>query len=101
MLRGIGFVRRRSACSGSFVFRYADFVEEADGLSKIEQLQNHENQKIYESAVKILDQYFETEDGGEDADIAPAMDDGQAQYMFGPSSQAIQPSGYTFDAPMQ
>ena len=59
-----------------FCRRYADFVEEADGLSKIESLQSHENQKIYESAVKILDTYFETENDGEDADIAPAMDCG-------------------------
>jgi hypothetical protein len=97
----IGLVQSAPLAVDHFVFRYADFVVEADGLSKIESLQNHEHQKIYESAVKILDQYFETEDGGEDADIAPAMDDGQAQYMFGPSSQAIQPGGFSFDAPMQ
>jgi hypothetical protein len=58
---------------------YAILVEEADGLDKIEQLQSHQNNDIYEKAVKILELYFGGEE--EDADIAPAMDN--QQYQFG------------------
>jgi importin subunit alpha-6/7 len=40
---------------------YADFIEEAEGIDKIEQLQTHQNNEIYEKAVKILEQYFSAE----------------------------------------
>eukprot|EP01118_Nematostelium_gracile_P018945 TRINITY_DN858_c0_g1_i1.p1 TRINITY_DN858_c0_g1~~TRINITY_DN858_c0_g1_i1.p1 ORF type:complete len:519 (-),score=189.94 TRINITY_DN858_c0_g1_i1:255-1811(-) len=58
---------------------YAILVEEAEGLDKIEQLQNHQNNDIYEKAVKILELYFGGEE--EDPDIAPTMDN--QQYQFG------------------
>jgi len=44
---------------------YSDFVEEAEGIEKIEQLQTHQNNEIYEKAVKILEQYL----SGEQDDI--------------------------------
>ena len=36
-------------------------IEEADGLEKIERLQNHKNQDIYRLAYKIIDKYFTQE----------------------------------------
>mmetsp|Transcript_33875 Transcript_33875/g.61566 ORF Transcript_33875/g.61566 Transcript_33875/m.61566 type:complete len:546 (-) Transcript_33875:52-1689(-) len=49
----------------------ATFVAEAEGLAKVEALQHHENQEIYEKAVKLLEAYFGAEEE-EDAAIAPA-----------------------------
>jgi len=40
-------------------------VEECGGLDKLEQLQQHEDQHVYERAVHILDKYFGAEDEGE------------------------------------
>ncbi|KAH0863636.1 hypothetical protein HID58_080847 [Brassica napus] len=36
---------------------YAQIIEESDGLDKIENLQSHDNNEIYEKAVKILERY--------------------------------------------
>lgn len=35
-------------------------IEEAGGLEKIEDLQHHKNQDIYDLAYKIIDKYFTT-----------------------------------------
>ena len=43
------------------VNQFAQLVQEAGGLDKIESLQNHSNNEIYEHAVTILDQFFEVE----------------------------------------
>ncbi|GMH27829.1 hypothetical protein Nepgr_029672 [Nepenthes gracilis] len=37
---------------------YAQMIEEADGLEKIENLQSHDNNEIYEKAIKILETYW-------------------------------------------
>jgi len=42
--------------------KYAELVEAADGLDKLEQLQVHQNAEIYEKAVKILETYFAAEE---------------------------------------
>lgn len=41
---------------------YATYVEQAEGLEKIEYLQQHENDKIYEKAYQIIHNYFSEED---------------------------------------
>ncbi|KAH7372563.1 hypothetical protein KP509_17G010100 [Ceratopteris richardii] len=41
---------------------YAQFIDEADGLEKIEGLQMHDNADIYEKAVKILETYWVEEE---------------------------------------
>lgn len=50
------------------------------GLDKIEFLQSHENQEIYQKAFDLIEHYFGTED--EDSSIAPQVDLGQQQYIF-------------------
>lgn len=42
--------------------QYADFIDEADGLKRIEELQMHKSVEIYEKAVHILEKYFQEED---------------------------------------
>ena len=51
-------------------------VDEANGLDKIEELQNHSNREIYEKAVNILETFFDVEDG-EAENLAPNIDASQ------------------------
>ena len=41
---------------------YISIIEQADGLGKIENLQQHPNDEIYENAIKILERYFGAEE---------------------------------------
>ena len=61
---------------------FAALIDEADGLEKIEALQNHTNNDIYEKAMRILEQYFGLEDE-EDQNLA-RMDASGSQFTFGP-----------------
>jgi len=58
---------------------YASIVEECHGLDKLEQLQNHQNQEIYEKSVNILETYFAAEE--EDQNVSPNINNGS--YHFG------------------
>ncbi len=73
---------------------YADFIEEAEGLDKIEQLQVHQNIDIYEKAVKILENYFAAEE--DDTNVAPAVDSGASAFTFGAPSAAMPKEGFNF-----
>ncbi|EKX35427.1 hypothetical protein GUITHDRAFT_79857 [Guillardia theta CCMP2712] len=44
---------------------FAQLLEVCGGIDKIEDLQRHENQKIYDMAVKILENYFGVDDDDE------------------------------------
>ena len=59
----------------------ATFVAEAEGLNKIEELQQHTNNDIYEKCIKILETYFGVEDDEEMTNLAPTMDG--EQFTFG------------------
>ena len=72
---------------------YTDSIEEADGVRLIEELQHHANEKIYESAVRILETYFEGEDE-DHGDLAP-RDDGRA-FSFGVPRAPIAVGGLDF-----
>lgn len=50
--------------------KYAIFIEYADGLDKIEALQMHENNDIYEKAVRILETYLAGTDEDEEQPLA-------------------------------
>lgn len=68
--------------------QFAQFVAEADGLDKLEELESHRNNEIYEKALHIVQEYFDGEDG--DQDIAPATDGNGQSYSFNADSQAAQ-----------
>ncbi|KAG9459516.1 hypothetical protein H6P81_004024 [Aristolochia fimbriata] len=56
---------------------YAQLIDEAEGLEKIENLQSHDNTEIYEKAVKILETYWlEEEDELPPGDAAAAAQAG-------------------------
>lgn len=66
---------------------YAQMIDDAEGLEKIENLQSHDNNEIYEKAVKLLETYW-LED--EDETLPPG--DG-AQPGFGFGNELPVPSG--------
>ncbi|KAG9336889.1 hypothetical protein JZ751_003238 [Albula glossodonta] len=66
--------------NGSGINPYCGLIEEAYGLDKIEFLQSHENQEIYQKAFDLIEHYFGVEE--EDANLAPQVDENQQQYLF-------------------
>lgn len=75
--------------SGSGQNQMAVYISEAEGLNKIEDLQQHSNNEIYERCIKMLETYFGVEDEEEMAAIAPEM---QGDH-FGFGMQDQQPPG--------
>uniref|UniRef100_A0A8C5CL79 Importin subunit alpha n=1 Tax=Gadus morhua TaxID=8049 RepID=A0A8C5CL79_GADMO len=65
---------------GSGINPYCALIEEAYGLDKIEFLQSHENQEIYQKAFDLIEHYFGVEE--EDASLAPQVDQSQGQFIF-------------------
>ena len=59
----------------------AVMIDEAEGLEKIESLQTHVQNDIYEKAVRILETYFGAEEE-EDEQLRPDMDVSGQQYQF-------------------
>lgn len=78
---------------------YAQMIEDAEGLDKVEALQDHPNEDLYEKAVHILETYFDI-DEGEDQNLAPAMDASAGTYAFGaPAGQPAPTGGFNFGDP--
>ncbi|KAF2533367.1 hypothetical protein F2Q70_00032651 [Brassica cretica] len=71
---------------------YAQLIDDAEGLEKIENLQSHDNSEIYEKAVKILETYWLEEE-----DETLPHGDGSAQgFQFGGNDAAATPGGFNF-----
>uniref|UniRef100_A0A665UT43 Importin subunit alpha n=1 Tax=Echeneis naucrates TaxID=173247 RepID=A0A665UT43_ECHNA len=66
--------------NGSGVNPYCSLIEEAYGLDKIEFLQSHDNQEIYQKAFDLIEHYFGVED--EDTSLAPQVDPANQQFLF-------------------
>ncbi|KAG7399218.1 Importin alpha subunit (Karyopherin alpha subunit) (Serine-rich RNA polymerase I suppressor protein) [Phytophthora boehmeriae] len=62
--------------------RMARYIEEADGIELIQNLQFHQEEEIYEKSVRIIREYFDGEDE-EDFDISPEMNFASQQFSFG------------------
>lgn len=68
---------------------YAQMIDEAEGLEKIENLQSHDNTEIYEKAVKILETFWLEEED----DAMPTGDAAPTGFHFGNNGQNTAPSG--------
>lgn len=72
--------------------QFADFVEECGGLDSLESLQQHENEDIYEKALKMLKDFFESEE--QDEEEVPAVNGNQ--FAFGQTSAVVPAGGFAF-----
>lgn len=59
---------------------FCSMIEEIGALDKLEALQNHENNDIYEKAYNLINTYFGDEDGGEQAELAPRAVNGELEF---------------------
>ncbi|KAJ6359663.1 hypothetical protein OIU76_016926 [Salix suchowensis] len=71
---------------------YAQMIDDADGLEKIENLQSHDNSEIYEKAVKILETYWLEEED----ETMPPGDASQSGFQFGGDAPAVPSGGFNF-----
>lgn len=65
--------------------------DEADGVEKLEALQEHHNEEVYEKAVGILEKFFQ-EEGDEDENLLPNVSNGG--FAFGGNAAA--PTAFSF-----
>jgi len=80
---------------------YAETIEDCDGLTKIEELQHHANERIYETAVKILETYFEGEEDDDDMALAPGAESNTFSFgLQAPIAQPIGAGGFDFSGGM-
>lgn len=71
---------------------YAQAIDDAEGLEKIENLQSHDNTEIYEKAVKILETYWVEEDD----ETLPSGDGSQPGFHFGGNELQVPSGGFNF-----
>ncbi|KAL1312926.1 hypothetical protein HN51_039503 [Arachis hypogaea] len=74
---------------------FAQMVDECEGLDKIENLQTHDNNEIYERAVKILERYW-AEDELEVEQSQNGGDGTQQGFSFGTNHPTLPPGGFNF-----
>ncbi|OVA02574.1 Armadillo [Macleaya cordata] len=72
---------------------YAQLIDDAEGLEKIENLQSHDNTEIYEKAVKILETYWLEED---DEALPPGDAAAQPGFRFGGNELPVPSGGFNF-----
>jgi importin subunit alpha-1 len=69
---------------------YAEYLEDANGLDMLEDLQQHKNQAVYERVVAILETFFGGEEVSPDENVAPNSQvvavSQPAQFAFGLSN---------------
>ncbi|CAL1398631.1 unnamed protein product [Linum trigynum] len=71
---------------------FSQLIDDAEGLEKIENLQSHDNNDIYEKAVKLLETYWLEEDV---VPVAPG-DPAQGGFNFGGSEPPVPTGGFNF-----
>lgn len=92
VLDGIGNILQTADKMGE-AERVAIMIEECGGLDKLEALQNHENEQIYQKSHGIISAYF-SEEGEEDQNIAqPEEVNGQLDFA---ASNNVPDGGFSF-----
>ena len=79
--------------SGAEMNDFSRLVEEADGMDKLETLQSHANDEIYQRAVKILESYFGLEDE-EVQGIQPQVAEDGSAFQFGGQGAGAPEGGF-------
>merc|ERR1719440_99098 len=69
---------------------YTTFVDEAEGLDKLEQMQTHQNEDVYKKAMHILETYFGID---EEADESLAPETTQQGFVFQGQAAPQPPAG--------
>jgi len=69
-------------------------VEEAQGVDKIEDLQQHANEDVYHAALGIIDRFF---GGEEDTGVAPATAQEDNMFDFNAGANAAPEGGFKFN----
>ncbi|KAL1091185.1 hypothetical protein V6Z11_D07G140000 [Gossypium hirsutum] len=87
----VGEAQKKLGHTGEFNV-YADLLNDAGGLEKIENLQSHDNNEIYEKAVKILETYWVDD---EDEPLPPG-DASQSGFHFGGNQLPVPSGGFSF-----
>lgn len=72
---------------------FATMIEAADGLDKIEQLQSHTQQEVYEKSVHLLEAYFAADEDEDIEGLVPAVAEG-SHFSFG--GQPAPDGGFNF-----
>ncbi|XP_050224127.1 importin subunit alpha-4 [Mercurialis annua] len=75
---------------------YAQMIDECEGLDKIENLQTHDNNEIYEKAVKILERYWAEEDDEQNNGQDGGGDPNQQGFAFGTNQATVPQGGFKF-----
>lgn len=88
----VGEVEKNAGNSGE-VNVYAQLIDDAEGLEKIENLQSHDNNEIYEKAVKILETYWLDE---EDEGVGVGV--GEGGFNFGGNNVQVPSGGFNFNS---
>jgi importin subunit alpha-6/7 len=76
-------------------YRYDVTFDECGGIEKLEELQSHSDQAVYEKVVELIEKFFGEEENGEDENLAPAYDDNE--FSFGIASPP--PAKVLFESP--
>eukprot|EP01041_Mallomonas_annulata_P011890 gene11890-24914_t len=80
---------------------FTKLVDEAEGIEKLENLQEHENQEVYERAVRIIETYFNgEEEEGESENVVPTGSS-NTSFSFGIASQPSDSKMFNFGASQQ
>ncbi|XP_076940032.1 importin subunit alpha-2-like [Bidens hawaiensis] len=87
----VGEAEKQAGNTGDVNY-YAQLIDDAEGLEKIENLQSHDNNEIYEKAVKILETYWLDE---EDENVA---DGGQTSFDFTGNNVQVPSGGFNFSS---
>ena len=79
----------RGKCDNPFLVPF----DEAEGVDKLEALQEHTNEEIYQKAVGLLERFF-AEDDDDDENLVPQAADGG--FAFGAPAMPAQQMGFAF-----